>query len=95
MVEIFTGKYSEYDKQELDLSGTYKAKDGASYEYCVEVHTEDKFIRVKDSIGRMVPVDFDHLDNLIDALTLAHLYISKAELPRQTTVGEVCEFYKD
>jgi len=54
-----------------DEFDSFEPKEGDKFDMLMEVHVEDKFIRIKDSIGRMLPVDVEQIESMIAALDLA------------------------
>lgn len=65
---IYFGAYSPEDLQEMDID-TFE-HNGTNYEFQLEVHLEDGFIRITDTIGRMIPLDMTHYQDLAKAMEM-------------------------
>ncbi len=63
-----------------DLEGTFKGQNGDHYDYQFEVVDDGPntgFIRFSDSIGRMVPVDFEQLGDIAEMFARIHRFNEK------------------
>lgn len=56
---------------QADEFDSFEPKEGNKFDMLIEVHVEDQFMRIKDSIGRMLPVDVEQIESMISALYLA------------------------
>ena len=67
--QIFFGAYTQDELDEMGIDDVFE-HNGSFYEYRLDVYLEDGFIRLTDSIGRMVPVDMTHYQEFAKALQL-------------------------
>lgn len=66
---IYFGMYSPADLDEMGIEG-FK-HNGNEYEYRMDIYLEDGFMRITDSINRMIPIDMTHYADLAVALDMA------------------------
>ena len=68
MKTIYFGAYTTSDLHEMGITGFNF--EGNVYEYKMEVHPADGFIRITDSCKRMIPIDKTHYDQFAQALDM-------------------------
>ena len=71
-MKILAGKLSTQDAYMIDdATGYFSDPTGNLYAFQFEVVTEDEtdgFIRLTDSVGRMVPIDFSELGDVVEMM---------------------------
>jgi hypothetical protein len=76
---IYFGQYSqdELDSFGISFEDSPHTHAGEVFEFRVDVYPEDGFLRIQDSLHRMVPIDKTHYRDLIQVMARA---ISLTEL---------------
>ena len=69
--QIFFGAYTQADLDDMGIEDCHE-HNGSFYEFRLDVHLEDGFCRLTDSIGRMVPFDMTHYEEFAKALQLVN-----------------------
>lgn len=70
----------EASDEQLDTNGEYdlfKGDDGYFYNYEVEFDTDT--VRIKDTIGRMVPIGVEELDSMVFILNRINNYVKSTK----------------
>jgi hypothetical protein len=67
--QIFFGAYTQAELDDMGIDNVYE-HNGSFYEYRLDVHLEDGFCRLTDSIGRMVPIDHVHYREFVKAIEI-------------------------
>ena len=65
---IYFGAYSADDLDEMDIDAF--EHNGTFYEFKLEMYLEDGFVRVSDTIGRMIPMDMTHYQDFAKAMEM-------------------------
>lgn len=92
---ILAGKVSNdllkmYDED--SLASLFTDTKGNYYEYKFEVHLENNeggFIRFSDSIGRMVPVDFDDLRDVAEMFARLSRFAVERKVTSESLLDEL------
>lgn len=66
---IYFGAYSATDLEDMGIESAL-VHNGTSYEFRLDMYLEDGFIRITDSIGRMIPLDVTHYQELAKAMEM-------------------------
>lgn len=83
-MKILAGLASEDQIEMGGTEGLFESPEGMFYNYQFEVVDEgagNGFIRISDSVGRMVPMDFDDIENLAEMMArIARFAVTKRHM---------------
>ena len=74
---ILAGLVNPEDRD--DVTGCFQSEEGRFYDYKFEIHENEKFLRLHDTVGRMIPIDFNELRDIAEMFARIHRYVAKKE----------------
>lgn len=69
---IYFGAYTQHELDEMGIEGF--EFEGTTYEFKMEIYSEDGFLRIFDSCDRMIPLDMVHYADMLRAMEMAEAF---------------------
>jgi hypothetical protein len=69
--DIYFSKFEESINELEDTGITYFPYNGDAYQFIAEIDPYDDFVRIHDTLGRMLPIDKTSYRDMIEVMTMA------------------------